>query len=539
MADIESLFFRQEYIGNNNFIQIDEECPIKESTYVIISNATDTQQQKLIYLSNQVENSNDVETLLNHLNWRMFIYSCEQQSCCNSTYSSYQLQHPNCSNTTCCFSDSIDNLFSFSARCGNTSCTEAINSYVSQVWFLFLILGFVCLLGNVVVMCDKAISLCKAQNRGKETQIYYMLVFNLALSDLLMGVYLTVIAFEIKHKAAIGVFFSEPTLCNVLAVVNNISSQVSLTIIFIISYYRFVGVIYPYKKQHFKFAVTAIISTWTIWLVVAALPMFSFEPFKSSFAYGLVKNRQLDKNSVIDFSNLKSVLQTKILPNFSNVTEVTSIIHAVVEFPRSSVMQKLSIALGWINSNNDNWELVGYYDRLYVCSILYLVENKSFRHYSLYILILLFYNLVFSIATLIFYLAVTFKIYENHCLCYADCKKCRICFSFNNLLHNTNAGPANTMRSVENRKIFKRISIIMITDVMCWIPLCITSLIIWKFADVTAIDWEEHVVTAIPFQTALSVVVPLNSIVNPYIYSYKLWIQLFKKLKEFFSIFYR
>ena len=68
MADIESLFFRQEYTGNNNFIQIDAECSLKESTYVIISNATDTQQQKLNYLSNQVENSKDVETLLDHLN---------------------------------------------------------------------------------------------------------------------------------------------------------------------------------------------------------------------------------------------------------------------------------------------------------------------------------------------------------------------------------------------------------------------------------------------------------------------------------------
>ena len=392
------------------------------------------------------------------------------------------------------------------------------------------------MLGNVVVMCDKAISFRKAQNTGKETQIYYMLVFNLALADLLMGVYLTIFAFEIKHKAAISVYFSEPNLCNVLAIINNVSSQVSLTIIFIISYYRFVGVIYPYKKRHYKFAVTAIISTWTIWLVVAALPTFSSEPFKSIFTVGLVKNHQLDQDSLIDFSYFKSVFQSKISPSFSNVTEVTSIIHAVTLFSTPSVLQKFSTALGWINLNHDNWELVGYYDFRYACSMTYLAEDESFQNYSFYVLILLFYNLFFSTATLIFYIVVIFKINENYCLCYVHCKKCTICFSFNNLLHNTIVGPTNAVRSVENRRIFKRITIVMITDAMCWIPLCIASLIVWKFADVAVLDWEKYVAIAVPFQSALLVVVPLNSIVNPHIYSYKLWIQLFKKLKQFFLI---
>ena len=361
-----------------------------------------------------------------------------------------------------------------------------------------------------------------------------MLVFNLALADFLMGVYLTVIAFEIKHKAAISVYSSEPSLCNILAIINNVSSQVSLTIIFLISYYRFVSIIYPYKKQHFKFAVTAIISTWTIWLVVAALYTLPFEPIESIFTVGLVKNRLLDKDCKIDFNYFKLGFQTRIYPRFSNVTEVTSVIHTVIQFPTSSVIQKLSTALGWINLDYDNWELVGYYDFLYACSLHYLATDEKFQSYSFYKLMLLFCNLTFSIATLIFYIVVTFKIYNNYCLCFVHFKKCTICFPYNKFLHNTIAGPATAMRSVENRRIFKRISIIMITNVMSWIPLCIASLIIWKVADEAVLDWQKRRAIAVSFQSALLVVVPLNSIINPYIYSYKLWIQLFKKLKEFF-----
>ena len=533
MSDIESLFVRQEYeSSNNNSINIDLKCPFKESTYVIISNTTDTQQRNINKLTNEVENSKNVETLLDHVNWRMFIYSCDQKSCYNSTYSSYKLQNPNCPNTTCCFSDSTDDLLSFSLRCGNTNCNKTIKFFIGQLWLIPLVLGLFCLLGNVVVMCDKAISLRKAQNKRKEIQIYNMLVFNLSMADLLMGVYLTAIAFAMKHEAGIAGLSRKPGACNILAIVNNVSSQVSLTLIFLISYYRYVGVIYPYKKHHFKVVVTTIFSTWIIWLVVAALPVFPFESLETAFTFGIVKKGQLDKDIVIDFGYFMSAFRTKISPSFSNVTEVTSIVHAVTQFPTPSVLEKLSIALGWINLKRDMWALVSYYESRYTCSINYFVQNENFRYYDFYTLMLLFYNLVFSIATLIFYIIVTFKIYESdNCSLFIYCKQYLNCFSGKKIRNNAIVGPAKAIRSAENREIFRRISIIMITDLMCWIPLCITSLIIWKFSDIIIQNREDYLATIIPFQTATLILVPLNSIVNPYIYSYKLWMHFFKNIK--------
>ena len=71
-----------------------------------------------------------------------------------------------------------------------------------------------------------------------EIKIYYFLVLNLAISDLLMGVYLLAVAFEMKRKSTVNIYVSEPFPCDVYGVVDLLSSQVTVTIISIISYYR-------------------------------------------------------------------------------------------------------------------------------------------------------------------------------------------------------------------------------------------------------------------------------------------------------------
>ena len=90
-----------------------------------------------------------------------------------------------------------------------------------------------------------------------------------------MGIYLTAISFEIKRKVDIGVYFGEYGLCNALAIINAVPSQVSIATLFIISFYRsvgasfmsLVGVTKPFKRQHLKPVITLIILTWIVWLV--------------------------------------------------------------------------------------------------------------------------------------------------------------------------------------------------------------------------------------------------------------------------------
>jgi len=218
-----------------------------------------------------------VEELLDHVNWRMFV-SSQDEICDSFTNSTYQLQDA-CSNLTCPISDSIDDLVFFPLTCGDRSCSSFFDLFAVTKWYIFLLLGIICLIGNIVVIFEKIISLRKIHNKEKEIQIYHALILNLATADLLMGIYLTAIAFEINQKVNLGVYFSNYGLCNGLTIINAVSSQVSVTTLFIISVYRLLGVTKPCIRQHFKTVISLIILTWIVWLTIAVLPTLPFEPF--------------------------------------------------------------------------------------------------------------------------------------------------------------------------------------------------------------------------------------------------------------------
>ena len=83
----------------------------------------------------------------------------------------------------------------------------------------------------------KQTNLIKTVKTEKEIKIYQTLLLNLALSDSLTGVSLTALAFELKHKGTPGheFYYSNPGICYELAIIHTVSSQVTITILFIIS----------------------------------------------------------------------------------------------------------------------------------------------------------------------------------------------------------------------------------------------------------------------------------------------------------------
>ena len=522
--------------SKSNLIPLDVQCPIEEYTYLIVSNATEDQRRIIDQFSTQISNGKDVEKLLDHVNWRMFIYSCVETSG-DFSFSKYELQD-GCINSSCFFTDTIDYLFYFPLHCGNKiNCSTFLNSSLVTQWYIFLVLGLLSLVGNIVVIYDKIICLRKFQSKDKEFQIYHTLVLNLSLADLLMGLYLTIISVEIRHKVNMGVYFSEYGLCNALAIINIVSSQVSITTLFIISFYRLVGVTMPFKRQHLKSVITLIILTWIVWLVIAILPVIPLEPFKTSFTVGLSKDYKYEKNSFIEYPYFADILQHYALPSFTkNATEATSVLKAVAQFPTQEVMEKFSSALGWVDFETESWSTVGIYDYQYTCSPdLFLFNGEYYRDANDFTLTFVLYNLIVSVVILIFYSVIIIKFFEtakfcfNFCNCWKFCSEtCRDRMFF----HDRSA-----FRSTEDRRILKRISLIILTDTMCWVPVCIASLVTWNVQlDAETIqnlgDFLSYIT---PFQIILLTVVPFNSILNPYIYSSHMWKRVFKKIRKLLS----
>jgi len=364
------------------------------------------------------------------------------------------------------------------------------------------------------------------------------LVLNLALADLLMGIYLTVMAFDIKRKAAIGIYYSEPGLCNLLGVINTTSSQVSLTILFIISFFRLRGLAKPFEQQHFKLVLLLITLTWIVWILVSAIPTLHSEPFYSIFTFGLARDHPPDRDSIIDFQYILLFFQTKILPTFdNNATEVKSVMNAVIQFPTPSVMEKFCSTLGWVNSDTKEWNSIEYYNSQYTCSANFNIFNRRYRYSNYLSIIFVFYNLIVSLLIFIFYVLATIKVYERDGGFISNLKWCNLlnCSRKCLWLNNVSFQSKNDERSAENRKVFKRIALIVFTDIICWIPLCITTLILRSMPSTNQQREEYNSRDVVPFRIATLLLIPINSLFNPYIYSFHLWRHLFKNIKVKFG----
>ena len=106
LANEASIFYQVNHNTSNiTLIPFDVECPIEEFTYLIVSNATKDQQRSIDQLSTQISNGKDVEKLLDHVKWRMFIYSCVETSG-GFSFSEYDFQD-GCINSSCSFTDTM------------------------------------------------------------------------------------------------------------------------------------------------------------------------------------------------------------------------------------------------------------------------------------------------------------------------------------------------------------------------------------------------------------------------------------------------
>ena len=194
-------------------------------------------------------------------------------------------------------------------------------------------------------------------------------------------------------------------------------------------------------------------------------------------------------------------------------------------------MEKLSVELGWVDFEKENWSTVGVYNYPYACSpSFFLLSAKYYRNLNNFKFTFVLYNLVVSVVISIFYVLITMRLCTPNSLCLNQCKCCMFC--------RQNTMPSqerHDFKSTENRRMFKRISYIVLTDVAVWIPLCIAALIIWHVPKAEIQNLGGVFDYLIPLDIISLLVVPLNSILNPFPYSCHMWKRLFKSIKQTFS----
>ena len=135
---------------------------------------------------------------------------------------------------------------------------------------IMFVLGFCAIFGNAGVLFKKLIE-------KRENKVQSLLIFNLAMSDLLMGIYMIIIAsvdvyygnyFPINSET-----WRKSNLCRSAGAIAIISSEASVIFITLLSIDRFIGIRYPYTLHKLRVKSTCLTAlvTWIFTLIIGVI----------------------------------------------------------------------------------------------------------------------------------------------------------------------------------------------------------------------------------------------------------------------------
>ncbi|KAF5295007.1 hypothetical protein FQA39_LY13317, partial [Lamprigera yunnana] len=141
----------------------------------------------------------------------------------------------------------------------------------TSVW----IMGAVGCSGNIVVLLGRLIA-------PTNNVVHSLYIRNLALSDLLMGIYLFTIASADSHYRGVYLqheyYWRHSTLCNICGFLSTLSCESSVLILSLVTWDRFISVTQPLarKQPSAKTALLTLVLLWFVAILVAAAPLTSF-----------------------------------------------------------------------------------------------------------------------------------------------------------------------------------------------------------------------------------------------------------------------
>ena len=376
------------------------------------------------------------------------------------------------------------------------------------------------LLGNGITIIYEIQTLIKLKDTppgAKEKKLYKILVLNLCFADLLMAI--GVITFFIA-KLMLERIRSD--LCNTMGVISALSTQASVSILVIITGYRLYGVLFPFKLVNIKLAVCLLVFVWIAWIVVVSLPLFN----ESLFAFEFT--REIESNNVVDSEKSFTKHITKVtrtvqhLASAINATDdlFSQVLVTANKFQSNEVAVQVLKSFNLVNFEH-NTSLVNYYSSKLGCTIELLVEARdtTTTYFSLFIFS---FDLVSYIFILIGYLIILKSISKS---CFFSIPSCL------SLRHFSETQKRNVPETInENKQIYMRILIVVVTDMTCGIAICLIGLGHYFLGLVFDCSHNHsYLKIAAPL---VWILFPLNSVINPYIYSFNLWKGIYGRCKQ-------
>ena len=354
-----------------------------------------------------------------------------------------------------------------------SSDTKMIDNVFFQT--AFWVNGLVIILATAFVIVRKT-KLIKTANLTASLRCQHAIIMHISFADFIMGVYLLTIA---AHNSIYSGYYGQVDLdwrsslkCSVIGSLAIISSEASCFLMVVLAAFRLRTVWDPFatlstRMWPWKIGISA---AWLTSIMVGGLPILSYHiPYFLHSIHFLVKfNEQglWNTSSLGKFACRFAALTNKTIHNVGNEWKTTKKF-LEEKFPDTIIRE------------------FGYYGETSVCMPrFYVTRGETAWEYTLSVMMLNFLAFI-SIAG--FYAVIFVRLSRR-----------------SQLLGES----TNTKSSGSESKMGKRIATLIATDFLCWFPICVMCYIRMNGGEFPNIVYQ---VTAV-------FLLPINSVVNPFIY---------------------
>ncbi|XP_076825038.1 uncharacterized protein LOC143470664 [Clavelina lepadiformis] len=348
-----------------------------------------------------------------------------------------------------------------------SSARNMIDSFGLKIWLWFATI--LTLFGNFYVT---VLSIAKLREKKKadESTCNHILITNLSISDCLMGVYLMIILVtDIQYSGRYSEFdykWRSSALCSLAGSLCVISSQTSCFLISVLTSYRLYAVLYPFKVR------TTLSAPWSMAAIFSWVTSIIIAFVSNITSY--FKSKVLFLN---EFSSSDTVTHDYVTGFACRLAILTNTSQDLDDSSWQSVKSFLNNKFPQYAPRGE----IGYYGTTSVCMPrLYVNRSDSFWIYSIVMITFNFISFLFVLS------------------------------GFTLIAWNMRKRPMqNNNAQKQNAKMNRRIARIIISDFLCWVPICIMA-----YVSVSGVKLPDGV----EIFTA-GVLLPINSAFNPILYS--------------------
>ena len=377
------------------------------------------------------------------------------------------------------FSDECPpNLFDNNAL---SSREELIKSSFLKVLIWFM--AFFAIVGNVSVLIITFVKLRRftkepAHSRSNINVLNNILILNLAVADFFMGIVLFTLAVKTAQFSGNYCHEDKPwrtsSLCISLGVMTVISSEASVLTLVCITSYRLYVVYKPIGSQRIRLWILAI---WICFIWFCSF-LLAFLPLANSLSSSMITHMLISQNPYFssDTVTLHELRHfTNRLASFKNVN-ISKVSGNWYE--TNALLQQMFST--YAPSNRGYF---GYYSHSGVCMpSLYRISVEDPNTHPLSSAII-----SFNFVALLYIAAAYFAIYRR----------------------SVGSRVTSSGSQAKARKMYRKITVLIITDMCCWFPVCI----------MTFLSMSGVVLSPTAYAASAVVLLPINSSLNPVIYA--------------------